>query len=149
MFRIYIDADGCPVKQEVYRVADRYELEVIVVASRRIGVPASKRVQAVAAGDAYDAADDWIVEQLSDGDIVITADLLLVDRCLKAGARVLGPKGKIWDDESIGGALASRALAEELRQMGQMTGGPAPMAKKDRSTFLSRLDQVIQALRRA
>jgi uncharacterized protein YaiI (UPF0178 family) len=145
---IYVDADGCPVKEEVYRVARRYSLEVYVVSNRRINVPFEERIHAVAVGDAFDAADDWIADRIGEGDIAITADLPLADRCLKRGARVLGPKGQVHDENSIGGALASRELMDQLRQMGVMTGGPAPMAKRDRSTFLARLDEAVQRLRR-
>lgn len=145
---IYLDADGCPVKEESYKVGRRYGLKVFVVSGRPIRVPFEEGIRAVVAGGAFDAADDWIVEHIGQGDIAITADLLLADRCLKKGARVLGPKGQVYDENSIGEALAARELMDQLRQMGMNTGGPAPMAKRDRSTFLARLDEIIQRLRR-
>jgi uncharacterized protein YaiI (UPF0178 family) len=145
---IYIDADACPVKEEIYRVARRYELQVFVVAATSPRVPASDRVQAVGAGG-FGAVDDWIAEHAQPGDIVITADIPLADRCLKKGARVLGPKGHPFTEDSIGSALATRALLDELRQMGTATGGPAPMTRQDRSRFLSQLDETIHAIRRS
>ena len=148
MLDIYVDADGCPVKDEVYKVAGRYKLGVYLVSNRRLQVPAGGGVKAVVVGDGFDEADDWIAEHAGPGDIVVTADLPLADRCIKTGARVLGPKGNIHDEDSIGSALASRDLMAELRQSGEFTGGPAPMMAKDRSLFLSRLDQVIQDLKR-
>lgn len=148
MLDIYVDADGCPVKEEIYKVARRYELKVFVVSNRRIHVPLEVGIQGVVVGDAFDAADDWIADRVGDDDIVVTADLPLAQRCIQAGARVLGPKGQVHDENSIGSALAARELLDQLRQMGEMTGGPAPMGKQDRSHFLSRLDQMIQAVRR-
>jgi uncharacterized protein YaiI (UPF0178 family) len=145
---LYIDADGCPVKEEAYRVARRYDFAVRVVARRRIYVPAAGRIEAVAAGDDFDAADDWIAARAGEADIVVTADLPLAARCLEAGARVLGPKGRELTEESIGDALASRQLAADLREIGVMTGGPAPMQKKDRSRFLQCLDEIAGAIRR-
>jgi uncharacterized protein YaiI (UPF0178 family) len=145
---IYVDADGCPVKDEIYRVARRYGLTVFIVSNRRIGVPFEERVHPVVVGDAFDEVDDWIAERVGEGDVAITADLPLADRCIKKGARVLGPKGQVHDENTIGEALASRELMDQLRQMGVMTGGPAPMAKRDRSAFLSRLDEIVQQLRR-
>ena len=145
---IYIDADGCPVKDETYKVAKRYQLAVRVVANRQTQVPSSPLVEAVVVGKGFDEADDWIVEQAAAGDIVITADIPLAARCLQKGARVLGPKGKPFTDDSIGNAVASRELSQHLREMGIHTGGPAPMAKKDRSRFLARLDELVNAIRR-
>ena len=145
---IYIDADGCPVKQETYKVAVRYQLAVRVVANRHIQIPTSPLIQVVTVGDGFDAADDWIVEHAGVADIVITADIPLAARCLENGARVLGPKGRPFTDDSIGDAVASRALSQHLRESGINTGGPAPMAKKDRSRFLAKLDELINAIRR-
>jgi uncharacterized protein YaiI (UPF0178 family) len=145
---IYIDADGCPVKDETYKVAGRYQLAVRVVANRHTQVPSSPLIEAVVVGKGFDEADDWIVEQASVSDIVITADILLAARCLQKGARVLGPKGKPFTEDSIGGAVASRELSQHLREMGVHTGGPAPMAKKDRSRFLAKLDELVNAIRR-
>ena len=143
-----MDADGCPVKDEVYRVARRYDLRVLVVCNRSMSVPREERIECVVAGSRFDAADDWIVANAGAGDIVITADLLLADRCIKAGTRVLGHKGQLLDEDSIGSALASRELMAGLREMGQTTGGPAPMTPRDRSRFLSRLDDVVHAVRK-
>lgn len=148
MLDVYVDADGCPVKEEVYRVARRYGLTVYVVSNRPINVPLEERVHAVVVDDAFDATDDWIVEHIGEGDIAITADLPLADRCIKRGACVLGPKGQVHDEDSIGEALATRELMDQLRQMGATTGGPSPMSKRDRSIFLSRLDETIQRVRR-
>lgn len=145
---IYIDADGCPVKDEAYKVAKRYQLAVRVVANRRNQVPSSPQIEAVVVGKGFDEADDWIVEQATVGDIVITADIPLAARCLKEGTRVLGPKGKPFTDDSIGDAVASRELSQHLREIGVHTGGPAPMAKKDRSRFLAKLDELVNAIRR-
>jgi len=150
MTTIYIDADGCPVKDETYRVAKRYQLAVRVVANshRHVHLPSSPLVKEVVVGTGFDEADDWIVEQAGVGDIVITADIPLAARCLEKGARVLGPKGKPFTDDSIGNAVASRELSQHLREMGVHTGGPAPMAKKDRSRFLSRLDEIVNKIKR-
>lgn len=145
---IYIDADGCPVKDETYKVARRYQLAVRVVANRQTQVPSSPLIEAVVVGKGFDEADDWIVEQAGVGDIVITADIPLAARCLQKGARVLGPKGKPFTDDSIGDAVASRELSRHLREMGVHTDGPAPMAKKDRSRFLAKLDELVNAIRR-
>lgn len=145
---IYIDADGCPVKNETYKVAKRYQIPVRVVANRPSQVPASPLIETVVVGQGLDEADDWIVEQAELGDIVITADIPLAARCLQKGARVLGPKGKPFTDNSIGDAVASRELSQQLREMGVHTGGPAPMGKKDRSRFLAKLDELVNAIRR-
>lgn len=145
---LYVDADACPVKDEVYRVARRCALEVRVVANAFIRTPpdASVRLVSVAHGD--DVADDWIAERAGPDDIVITADVLLAARCLKARARVIDPKGREFTDDSIGSQVAGRELSRHLRELGLETGGPAPMEKKDRARFLNTLDTVIQALRR-
>jgi len=148
VLKIYVDADGCTVKDEVYRVARRCKLPVVVVANHGIHTPESPLIQAVVVSQGADVADDWIAEHIERGDIVITSDIPLADRCLKKGARALGPKGKEFTEESIGDALAARALSQQLREMGLATGGPAPMAQKDRSRFLNRLDTIIQAIRR-
>ena len=145
---IYIDGDACPVKSETYKVAARYQLAVRVVANRYLQVPPSPLILSIAVGNGMDAADDWIVEQADVADIVITADILLAARCIKKGARVLGPKGKPFTEDSIGDAVASRAVSQHLRESGIETGGPAPMGKKDRSRFLSGLDETVNAIRR-
>lgn len=148
MLDIYIDADACPVKDEVYRVALRCDLEVIVVANTQMRRPAEGRVTIVKVGSGDDVADDWIAEQAGVGDIVITADIPLAARCLEGKVRVLGTKGIEYTEDSIGSALAGRNLSQQLREMGVETSGPAPMTKKDRSRFLNTLDSIIQAIRR-
>lgn len=148
MLNIFIDGDGCAVKSEVYKVAARYKVKVFVVANKAMSVPFDSDVEMIVVSGNFDAADDWIVETISADDIVITADIPLADRCIKKQARVLGPKGIEFTEDSIGGAMAMRELMTNLRHMGEMRGGPAPMEKKDRSQFLAKLDQIIQALRR-
>lgn len=148
MLTIFIDADGCPVKDEVYRVALRYGLTVRVVANTPIAVPRSKRIETVVVKNTPDAADFWIAEHVEPDDIVVTADIPLAASCLEKKARVVGPKGREFTGDSIGEALAMRELTGHLRDMGIMTGGPAPFASKDRSRFLSRLDEIVNAIRR-
>ena len=148
MLDIYIDADACPVKEETYRVAKRYDLKVYVVSNSWMGTPDQGRVELVEVDDGLDAADDWIAERATTGDIVLTADIPLAARCLQQGAEVLGFKGRAFTAESIGAALASRELMSHLREMGENTGGPAPLQKRDRSEFLNLLDQVIQRVKR-
>lgn len=138
------------MKTEVYRVAERYALKVFVVSNAPIRVPFDARIEAVVVGDGFDAADDWIAERAGPGDIVVTADIPLADRSLKAGAEVIGNAGVPFTTASIGMAMASRELLSHLRAMGQNTGGPKPMTARDRSRFLSALDQAVQKiLRRA
>jgi hypothetical protein len=144
---IFVDGDGCPVKSEVYKVAERYGLKVLVVSHVPIRVPSRGRVEPVRVKQGFGAADDWIAEHIQDGDIAVTADIPLADRCLKRGARVVSPTGRVFTEASIGEALANRELMEHLRQMGEVTGGPAPFAPADRSRFLSSLDEVIVAVR--
>jgi uncharacterized protein YaiI (UPF0178 family) len=146
---IYIDADACPVKEEVYRVARRYGIKVFVVANAPIRVPDDDFIELVVVRGGFDAADDRIVESVAAGDIVITADIPLADRCIRAGARVLGPKGVEFTEDAIGDALATRALLDMLRQSGEFGGGPAPFARADRSRFLGKLDELVHAVRRA
>jgi uncharacterized protein YaiI (UPF0178 family) len=148
MLRLYVDADACPVKDEVYRVARRYAMRVAVVANATLRVPADPLVELVVC-PGFGAADDWIAEQAGQGDVVITADIPLAARCLAREARVLDPKGRPFTDNDIGSALALREIMDGLRQGGTMTGGPAPMTAKDRSRFLSKLDEVVNAVRRA
>ncbi|WP_029734255.1 YaiI/YqxD family protein [Deferrisoma camini] len=145
---IYVDADGCPVKDEVYRVARRVGARVYVVSARPLAVPKDPQIQAVGAGGAFDAADDWIAERVGPGSVVVTTDVPLAARCVDKGAWVLGPKGNLFTPHNIGEALARRELNEQLRQMGLPAGGPAPFQKADRSRFLQRLDEVLQAIRR-
>lgn len=145
---IYVDADACPVKAEVYRVAARYGIKVFVVANDWLGVPAGPLIERVVAGSGFDAVDDWIAAHVAAGDIVVTADIPLAARCIKAGAAVIGPTGRPFTEEGIGSAVADRAIKEHLRAMGEITGGPRPMGPKDRSRFLSTLDETIVRLRR-
>jgi uncharacterized protein YaiI (UPF0178 family) len=147
--RILIDADACPVKDEVYRVAWRHEVPVAVVSNMRLRVPNHPLIERVLVSDAFDAADDWIAAAAGPHTIVITADILLADRCLKAGAVVLAPTGKAFTTSSIGGAIATRAIMADLRAgMGDGLGGPAPFAKADRSRFLQALDAAVVRVRR-
>jgi uncharacterized protein YaiI (UPF0178 family) len=146
---IYVDADACPVKDEVYRVARRYETRVFVVANSPIRVPKEELIEFVEVKGGFDVADDWIAERAARGDVVITTDIPLADRCLRQGARVLGPKGLEFTEDAIGDALATRALMDMLRQSGEMGGGPAPFSRADRSRFLSKLDEVLNAIRRS
>lgn len=148
MLTIYVDADACPVKGEVYRVARRYGLKVVVVANAPLRVPADESIELVVR-PGFGTADDWIAEQAGPGDVVVTADIPLAARGLAKGAHVLGPKGRPWTENDIGAALATRELMHELRQDGSVTGGPAPMTPKDRSRFLSQLDEIVNAVRRA
>jgi uncharacterized protein len=147
MRSIYIDADACPVKEEVYRVAGRYGFRVVVVANAPLRVPADALVELVVQ-PGFGAADDWIAEQTGAGDIVITADIPLAARCLDQSSLVLDPKGREFTDNNIGGALAQRQLLDELRQGGTVTGGPAARKPKDRSRFLAMLDNMVNAVNR-
>lgn len=145
---IYVDADACPVKQEVYKVARRLGLEVTLVSASYIQPPPDDAIGAVAVGKGLDAADDWIAAQIQPGDICITADIPLAARCLKAGAHAIGPRGKPFSEDSIGDALATRELMRTLREAGLVHGGPAPLSPRERSEFLDQLDQLIQRVRR-
>ena len=145
---IYIDADACPVKAEIYRVAERYGLKVFVVTNSYINVPRDPLIERVVVSDGFDAADDWIVERAGPGDIVVTADIPLADRSLKKGAAAIGSTGIAFTHSSIGMAMANRELMSNLRAMGEITGGPKPMGPRDRSRFLSTLDETVQKLRR-
>lgn len=146
--RIYVDADACPVKDEIYRVAARHGLPVSVVAGNFIRVPQDPLIERVAAGSGMDAADDWIAERAGPGDIVITADIPLASRGVKAGAEVIAPNGRPFTEASIGMTLAVRNLMTDLRSSGEVTGGPKSFAPRDRSTFLSALDQTIRRIQR-
>ena len=147
--RIYVDADACPVKDEIYRVAARHQWPVSVVAGNFIRVPNDPSIERIAAGPGMDAADDWIAARAGKGDIVITADVPLASRCVKAGAEVIAPTGKPFSEDSIGMALAVRNLMTDLRSSGEITGGPRGFAPRDRSAFLSTLDQTIRRILRA
>ena len=148
MLHIFVDADACPVKQEVYRVASRYSLNVTLVTNSWMRVPNESWIVLVVVEGGFDAADDWIVEHVQPHDIVVTADILLANRCLKKDARVIGTTGKPFTDNNIGDAVATRDLLAVLRDTGEVTGGPPPLKKRDRSRFLQQLDEVIQAIRR-
>ena len=148
MFKIYIDADACPVKEEVYKVAKRYNMVVYVIANQYLKVPLDINIRMEAVSGDFDAADDWIAERAEHGDVVITYDLLLAERCVNNKAFVLGPKGNELNPENIGQALAGRELATHLRDLGESGTGPSPMDKKARSLFLSKLDQVIQKIKK-
>lgn len=143
---IFVDADACPVKQEVYRVATRYGLDVTLVANAPMRVPDWVALEIV--GGRSDAADDWIVDHVNRDDIVVTADILLADRCIKKDAQVIGPSGKPFSEEGIGQAVATRNLLAELRGAGEIMGGPPPLKQRDRSQFLQQLDNIIQSTRR-
>jgi uncharacterized protein YaiI (UPF0178 family) len=146
--RILVDADACPVKDEVYKVAFRRGVPVKVVSNMRMRVPEHALVERVLVSDAFDAADDWIADEADARTVVITGDILLADRCLKAGATVLGHNGKPFTSASIGGAIATRAIMADLRAGGDVVGGPAPFAKSDRSRFLQALDEALVRLGR-
>jgi uncharacterized protein YaiI (UPF0178 family) len=148
MTTLYIDADACPVKEEVYRVADRYRLAVFVVSNSWIRTPASPRITSVVVESGPDIADDWIAERAGPGDVVITADSPLAERALKAGAQALHSNGRMFTTDNIGAALASRAIGEHLRSVGEITGGPKPFAASDRSKFLQSLDSAVVKARR-
>ena len=149
MLDIYIDADGCPVKQEVYRVAARYGLTVTIVANSWMQTPRDDSIRLVLVAGQFDSVDDWIVEHVTENDIVVSGDIPLASRCMKKGAKVLDPRGRVFTEDSIVEALATRDLLAHLREIGAVTGGPAPIAKHDRSRFLQRFDEIIRAVRRA
>lgn len=148
MPRILVDADACPVKAEIYRVAERYGVQVLLVANSIMRVPEKDGIERIVVSGGLDAADDWIAETVAPDDIVVSADIPLAARCLEKGAQVLAPNGKPFSDDTIGAALATRELHAELRQTGAIRGGPAPLDKKDRSRFLQNLDAAIQRVRR-
>ena len=148
MLEIYVDADGCPVKDEVYRVAGRYGLKVWVVANDWLRVPDDPLVTRVTVSEGLDRADDWIAERIGPGDVAITADVPLAARCVQRGARALAPNGRVFSADSIGTDLASRNLMTALREAGEIRGGGRPFTRQDRSRFLGALDGAIQAIRR-
>jgi uncharacterized protein YaiI (UPF0178 family) len=149
VLEIYIDADGCPVKEEVYRVAGRHALKVWVVANGWLRVPDDPLVTRVTVSEGLDRADDWIAERIGPGDLAITADVPLANRCVKRGARVIAPNGRPFTEASIGADLASRNLMTALREAGEIRSGGRPFTKQDRSRFLNALDAAIHAIRRA
>ncbi len=146
---IYVDADACPVKQEIYRVAKRYGFKVILVANTWMRTPSDSWLELRVVDDHPDAADDWIVENAVADDILVTADIPLAARCVKNSVSVLSPRGRLFTQESIVESLANQELMSHIRDMGTMTGGPPPFGDRDRSHFLQRLDQTIQAIRRS
>ena len=147
--RLIIDADACPVKDEVYRVAGRYALKTLVVANSRLNVPRNPRIEMKVVSGRFDAADDWIVEEATPWDIIITSDIPLASRVLAKGARALDSKGKVFSPDSIGDALAAREFSAFLRDMGEQGGGPAAYTPRDRSKFLQSLDTLVQTLLKA
>jgi len=149
LIKIYVDADGCPVKNEVFRVAHRYGLRVYVVSNSRLRIPQEALFELVIVNERFDAADDWIVEHVNENDVAVSGDIPLAARCLEKGARILDPRGRVFTEDSIGAALANRDLMAYLREMGNITRGPAPFEKGDRSRFLRHLDDVIQAALKA
>jgi uncharacterized protein len=144
---IFVDADACPVKNEIYRVAERHGVSVKIVTNMSMGVPASALVSLVVVSDGFDAADDWIVEHVSEHDIVVSDDIPLASRCLHKGAHVLNTRGHEFTLASIGDALANREFLSQLREHGLASGGPAPFGQKDRSRFLQRFDILVRACR--
>lgn len=147
--RVFVDADACPVKEEVYRVARRYALPVSVVSNSWIAVPREPLIESVVVDAGPDVADDWIAERAGPGDVVVTADIPLAARALKAGAAAIAPDGRPFTPDGIGSALASRAIGEHLRSTGEITGGPKPFGPADRSRFLQALDEAVNRARRA
>ncbi len=148
VIKLYVDADACPVKNEVFRVARRYRLKVYLVSNSSMRIPPDEFIELIIVHEGFDAADDWIAKHITDTDIAVTADIPLAARCLKKGARVLDPKGRVHSEDSIGEALATREFTAFLRDMGTITGGPPPFEPRDRSRFLQRLDEIIHAIMR-
>ena len=148
MTRLFIDADACPVKDEVYRVAARYALRVFVVSNAFVNTPRETWIERVMVDAGPDVADDWIAERAAPGDVVVTSDIPLAERCLKAGAQALKPNGQEFTADSIGSALAGRMVGEHLRSIGVATSGPPPFGPRDRSAFLQALDRVVVKARR-
>jgi uncharacterized protein YaiI (UPF0178 family) len=146
---IFVDADACPVKDEVYRVAARYGLKTFIVANSFMQVPKDPLIERVIVGAGMDVADNWIADHATPHDVVVTADIPLAARCVKAGASVIAPNGRVFSENSIGMALATRNLMQDLRDSGENTRGPKPFSPRDRSTFLSALDQAIVQLKRS
>jgi len=149
LIHIYVDADGCPVKNEIFKVAKRYELRVYVVSNSTMRIADHELFELAVVYDQFDAADNWIVERAKDTDVVVTSDILLAARCLEKKCRVLDPKGRTFTENSIGNSVANRELAGYLRDMGEIGGGPPPFQQRDRSMFLQRLDDLIQAAMKA
>ena len=146
---VYVDADACPVKDEVVRVAERHQVAVQMVSDGGVRPYPSTLINITVVSQGADAADDWIAERVVSGDIIITNDIPLADRCIKAGGAVLRPNGEVMTPDSIGMALATRNLMTDLRDAGTVTGGPRPFSKQDRSKFLQSLEVAVQAAKRA
>jgi uncharacterized protein YaiI (UPF0178 family) len=146
LLHIYVDADACPVKKEVYRVAKRYKLSVTLVTNSWMRIPDESWLLLEVVKNGLDAADDWIVEKVQPNDIIITGDIPLAERCLKKNASVIGPTGKPFTKDNIGDTIATRDLLSDLRSSGEITSGPAPLTKHDKSLFLQQLDKVIQSI---
>ncbi len=146
--RIFIDGDGCPVKEETYKVALRYQIPVIVVANKRIQIPLHPLISMQVVAQGPDEADNWIAESINENEICITTDIPLADRCLKKSACVLGARGEEFTEDMIGDAMATRELMKHLRELGEMGGGPPPFEQRDRSKFLGSLDRIIQKIKR-
>ncbi len=145
---ILVDADACPVKDEIYKVAWRHDVPVTIVSNSAMRIPDHPLIAREVVGDAFDAADDWIAERAGQGSVVVTSDILLADRCIKAGAATLAPNGKPFTENSIGSAIATRAIMADLRAGGDAIGGPPPFTKADRSRFLSALDEALVRMKR-
>ena len=145
---LFIDADACPVKEEAYRVAKRYDLKVFVVSNTWMRMPREEQIELVVVDDGFDTADDWIVERVTGNDIVITEDIPLASRALEKDAQVVSPRGRVFTNDTIGDDLANRELMSHLRESGVISGGPAPFDKRNRSRFLERLDEAVHAVRR-
>lgn len=148
MLDIYIDADACPVRDEVYRVAERYQLMVWVVANQWMNMPDDPSIRLEVVNDGFDAADDWIVEHVHSGDIVITDDIPLSARCLEKGTRVITNRGELRDSDSIGTAMAMRELMQYMRDAGESKGGQKPLQEKDRRLFLQELDKLVHSVKK-
>jgi uncharacterized protein YaiI (UPF0178 family) len=148
LLHVFVDADACPVKEEIFRVARRSGLQVTLVANSWMRTPNEPGITLEVVADGFDAADDWIVAHVQSHDIVVTTDVPLAGRCVAQGARVVAPTGKAYTEDNVGEAVATRDLLAELRSGGEMTGGPAPLTKRDRSNFLQQFDAIIQAVRR-
>ena len=149
MVKIFVDADGCPVKNEVERIATRHRLETYLVCDGGIRPPLNPLIQLVVVNQGADAADDWIAEHIERADICVTGDIPLADRCLKEGAFAIRPNGDTYTNDSIGMALATREIMQGLRETGEMTGGPPPFSKSDRSKFLDRMEMIVQKARKS
>ena len=146
--RVFVDADGCPVKEEIYRVARRHGLEVVLVSNSWMRVPQESWIELIVVGGDLDAADDWIVENVTETDVVVSADIPLASRCLEKGTRVIGHRGRAFTVDNIGDALANRELLSQLREVGNVTGGPAAFGKRDRSRFLEGFEEILRSIHR-